>query len=159
MQKHMTEEIRQVIEKNLPSEVGRLLQERLKRSDELEQDNARLRKLHLDVYNELATFKEKEAKRADLAQIENSISQREKAVLVREQNALANDVKLACAQERVEFAKFCITEIFSNNRLKYCERSNESIPVAKVTGWSGGNTSTEVSYHTKSVDKTVEQEG
>lgn len=118
----MEEEIKQIIEKNLPKHIGEVLSKRLKEGDEaiayiksvnkirenLENENAQLKKLNNEFAKDINTLAVREA----------GVAAREKAVLDRENRQSLIEMEAKHNYQRVEDHKEMVRLVFRNTEVR-----------------------------------------
>lgn len=137
------QEIRDLIEKNLPAQVGNVLRERLETA---EKDAKTVTGLNLDIkrlQNENRVLNSRLAKQEAVEAREAGVTDREKVAAHRE--ALI-DLKEAHAKDKVAMMKSVVDSVFANNKYKYQESG--TVPVV-ADGWP----------QIQPTSKTVESEG
>lgn len=128
----MLAEIREIIEKNLPAQVGNALKERL---DQAELDASECRRLAAEkkhIYEELGQLKATVKAFGSLEDRDKAVSEREAAVLKRELAADLNEFKVKAA-ESAKADLFKLAEcVFRNPRLVYSTSETRNVPVSSM---------------------------
>jgi beta-glucosidase-like glycosyl hydrolase len=141
----LDKDVQEAINKNLSKEVGTILQERLQKADQLELENAELKRNleaaiatrnKLQELNQTAEALDK--RRLLLNEKEAAIAMREAVVNLREKHA----------DEKVSLMRGVVQDVFANSRLKYSETSSFPMQV------SNGGYTTQVST-TRTGDQSI----
>lgn len=148
----MTEEIKQVIEKHLPAQVGKALQERLALVDSLESQVKTQRDRISDLERQKSALVETVAMEAKLNQLRESAEKRLSEAAAKEKHNEIVEAHLRCAEQMVQNMKFCVEQVFSNARYKYMITETGDVPVRRSS--VGGGDWTERQHY--SASKVVE---
>jgi hypothetical protein len=125
----MDAEMLAVIEKQLPSQVGNVLKQRLEVADRCEK---KAQELGVQVLTFGKALDDTQVKLLEAQKRLEGIDVREAKVLEREIKMSLLECKLQCADEKVVMAKEIVALVFANNKYKYQESG--SVPVATPSG-------------------------
>lgn len=154
---NITDDIKKVIEAQLPAAVGDLLKQRLLQADALEKHNADLQKIAEQNNRLIAELRGQLQDQAAVTRRAEEIKKQESAVAAREQACALNEVRLECAKERIADLKEITAVVFSNNRFKYSEVGD--VPLVLPGSTSPGGYSSGAGVSSGVYSKRVEGEG
>ena len=125
----LSEDIRAAIDKNLPAEVGKMLQDRLAKVDELQAAFDTSHERHLACIEERDDLKNKLAAHKDLDQRESLSTRRESEVTERERKMELNEYKVTAAQDAKRDIKELVATVFRNPKIVHSVESNGPVYV------------------------------
>ena len=135
----MIEDIKQIIEKNLPAEVGKVLQERLQKTDQFERDLQASKEREFQLTKVITELKgsNEEYKKND--ERNRNLDVREKSIFEREQilEKTILEIKLKEAEERFKVSERLVEKVFANSIMKSSMWGSIPLAVPGGAGYSG----------------------
>lgn len=150
----MDEQIREVIRKNLPLEVGETLQNELERLHTLEGEFKRLKEDYTNCDKDKRDFKAQLSRHADLDQRERELDAKDRELQELERNLKVQEleIKLKCEYEKSQFTKDVALGLVRNLEYRKTAYNGHSTPLMDNNGYVQNYTDSTNSDETTKVE-------